>query len=50
MIENPEPIDFFKLYFTDEVYDLIARETNRYAHQYIQANAANFGPRSTVHR
>ena len=50
MIENPEPIGFFKLYFTDEVYVLIARETNRYAHQYIQANAANLGPRSTVHR
>ena len=28
MNENPEPADFFKLYFTDEIYDLICRETS----------------------
>ena len=43
--ENPEPSDFFKLYFTGEIYELICRETNTYAHQYIQAHAANFGPK-----
>ena len=50
MNENPEPSDYFKLYFTDEIYELICRETNTYAHQYIQAHAANLGPRSIVHR
>ena len=33
--ENLEPIDFAKLYLTDEIIDLIVVETNRYAQQYI---------------
>ena len=32
------PLDFFKLYFTDDVIDLLVVETNRYAHQYISNN------------
>jgi len=31
-------LDFFRLYFTDEMVDLMVLETNRYADQYIQGN------------
>ena len=30
MPQDAEPIDYFKLYFTDEVIDIIYKETNRY--------------------
>ena len=39
-----KPTDFSK-YFTDEVTDIICKETNRYAEQYIEANAANLRPK-----
>ena len=32
------PLDFFKLYFTDAVVNLLVDETNRFAQQYIAAN------------
>jgi len=35
MPANPMPLDYFKLYFTDDVLDLLVIETNRYAEQYI---------------
>ena len=38
MPANPTPLDYFKLYFTDDVLDLLVVETNRYAEQYIQRN------------
>ena len=47
--QNPEEIDFFNLYFTDAVIDIIWRETNRYALQYIEANRNNLRPQSIVH-
>lgn len=30
-----QPVDYFKLFFPDEAFDLIAEETNRYAMQYL---------------
>ena len=38
MPANPTPLDYFQLYFTDAVVDLLVIETNRYAEQYIQRN------------
>lgn len=32
------PIDFVNLYLTDDMYELIVRETNRYARQHIEDN------------
>lgn len=46
---DAEPIEYFSKYFTDEVTDIICKETNRYAEQYIEANAANLRPKSIVH-
>ena len=40
-----EPIEYFSKYFTDEVTDIIFKETNRYAEQYIETNAVNLGPK-----
>ena len=34
--ENPEIIDFVKLFFTDEDFEVLAEETNRYASAYLQ--------------
>ena len=49
MPQDAEPIDYFKLYFTDEVFDIIYKETSRYAQQYIETNGANLRPKSIVH-
>ena len=49
MPQDAEPIDYFKLYFTDAVIDIIYKETNRYAQQYIAANGPNLRPKSIVH-
>ena len=49
IIELIEQIEYFSKYFTDEVTGIIYKETNRYAEQYIEANAANLRPNSIVH-
>ena len=46
---DAEPIEYFSKYFTDDITDIICKETNRYAEQYIEANAANLRPKSIVH-
>ena len=46
---DTEPIEYFSKYFTDEVIDINCKETNRYAKQYIEANAANLRPKSIIH-
>ena len=45
--QNPEEVDFFN--FTDAVIDIIWRKTNRYSHQYIEANRTNLRPQSIIH-
>ena len=35
---NSSELDFLELYLTDDFYDLIVRETNRFAAQYIASN------------
>ena len=35
-MSEKEPIDYFKLLFNSRVLDLILRETNRYAEQYLE--------------
>jgi len=35
---NSTKIDFLELYLTDEIYELIVQETNRFAAQYIASN------------
>ena len=42
------PIEYFSKYFTDEVTDIICKETKIYAEQYIKANAANLRHKSIV--
>ena len=49
MPQDAECIDYFKWYFTDEVIDIIYKETNRYAQQYIETNGADLRPKSIVH-
>jgi len=39
-------VDYFKLYLTDDMVDLMVLETNRYADQYIAANVLK--PHSAV--
>ena len=36
LLENPRPIDFFKLYYTEEMLELVCEETNQYAQQWLQ--------------
>ena len=38
MPTDSNPLDFLQLYLTDEIYELIIRETNRFAKQFIDAN------------
>ena len=45
---DAQPIEYYSMYFTDEVTD-ICKETNRYAEQYIEGNAATVRPKSIVH-
>ena len=35
-----EPVDFFSLFFDDEIWDILLRETNRYARQFLDQEAA----------
>ena len=39
--ENPTALDYFRLYFTDRVTNLIITETNRYAQQYLEIEGQN---------
>jgi len=48
--DDPSPYDFFKLYVTDDLLDLMVRETNRYAAQYIADNIGSLKPHSIVHK
>ena len=50
MPDNPTPYDFFKLYVTDDLLDMIVRETNRYAAQFIADNIGSLKPHSLVHQ
>lgn len=45
---NPTALDFFRLYFTDDVIDLLVAETNSYADQYISRNVV--APHSPVNK
>jgi len=36
--DDPSPLDFVKMYFTEHVIDLLVVETNRYAEQYTANN------------
>lgn len=47
--EDSKPIDYFTLYFTQEIVQKICDETNRYAHQFIHSQAGNLKPHSLVH-
>ena len=42
---DAEQTQYFLKYFTDEVAEIICKETNRYAEQYIKASAANLRPK-----
>ena len=46
MPKDAEPIDYLKLYFTDEVIDIIYKETNRYAQQHVETNGVNLRSKS----
>ena len=37
-LENPSVLDIFQLFIDDEVIQLMVKETNRYAHQILEAN------------
>ena len=37
--ENPQPIDFVEIYFTETLLQLIVTETNRYPKKYVEANS-----------
>ena len=50
MPDNPSPSDFFKLYVTDELLDMMALETNKYATQFIADNVGSLKPHSLVHQ
>ena len=49
MSEDLEMIDYFKLCFTDAVIYQVWRETNTYAQQYVQTNAAILRIYSNIH-
>jgi len=36
--DNATALDYLKLYFTDEIMDVIVEQTNKYAEQYIAKN------------
>ena len=48
--QNPTPLDYFNLYFTNRIIDHILTETNRYADQYIRQQGDNMRPHSLVHQ
>ena len=35
---NPKVLDFFQMYLTDEIFEVMVNETNRYANQFIELN------------
>jgi len=48
--DDPSPYDYFKLYVTDELVDMMVRETNRYAAQFIADNIGSLKPHSLLHK
>ena len=46
--DDATPLDFVKLYFTEQVIDLVVIQTNRYAEQYIASHV--LPPHSSVNR
>ena len=48
--ENPTALDYFKLYFTDTLIELIVTETNRYAQQFIEKERNSLKRYSIVHQ
>ncbi|XP_070211318.1 piggyBac transposable element-derived protein 4-like [Littorina saxatilis] len=46
--ENPQPLDFFRLFVGDEMIDLLVEQTNDYAQRKI--DAGNLKPHSRLHR
>ena len=47
---NPLPLDYFKLYVTDEIIDIIVQETNLYAEQCIERDHETLRPFSLAHQ
>jgi hypothetical protein len=43
---DSQPIDFFKLFLTEEVVSFMVDESNRFAEQYLQKSA--FKPKSSM--
>ena len=48
--DSPTALDFWSLFITDTDFDTIARETNRYAAEYLQTNAANIKANSRFNK
>lgn len=46
--DEATPLDYFSIFMNDEVIDIIVRETNKYAKQYI--DSATLLPHSRVHK
>jgi len=46
--DDATPLDFVKLYFTEQVIDLVVMQTNRYAEQYIASHV--LPPHSSINR
>lgn len=44
--DNARPIDFFKMYFTEEMIELLVEETNRFAKQYLDSQQLKAKSRS----
>ena len=42
--DNPQPIDYFSLFFKQNDFKTIANETNRYANSFIERNTATLKP------
>ena len=36
---NPTELDIIRLFLTDELLELLVKETNRYAEQFLQSNS-----------
>ena len=36
--DSPTPLDYFYLFFTEQIIEIMVRETNRYAEQVIAAS------------
>ena len=46
--DDATPLDFVKLYFTEQVIDLVVMQTNHYAEQYIASHV--LPPHSSINR